>query len=194
MTKEERRRLTNHNTGAIKPASHPSLLRLAIGARVALTKNQDYKVGTYNGVCGTLVALEYPEGTHSEDMRRTHTQVMNGRTPPVPAALVRFDSIDHKGIDHPEAHTCDEALGGYVVPILPEIVTVKVDGECFDRLQLPLVLLRATTIHKAQGRTEETVVYAPEKPFGSGQPYVAPVARQADQGHLHHHARRPRRH
>ena len=119
LSKEERRRLTNHNTGAIKPASHPSLLRLAIGARVALTKNQDYKVGTYNGVCGTLVALEYPEGTHSEDMRRTHTQVMNGRTPPVPAALVRFDSIDHKGIDHPEAHTCDEALGANVVPPVP---------------------------------------------------------------------------
>ena len=61
---------------------------------MALTKNQDYKVGTYNGACATLVVLEYPEGTHSEYLRRTHAQVVNGRTPPVPVALMRFDSID----------------------------------------------------------------------------------------------------
>ena len=102
-----------------KPASYPVPLRLALGARVALTKTQDYKVGTYNGACGTLVVLEYPEGTHSEYLRRTHAQVVNGRTPPVPVALMRFDSIDHKGIDHPEAHTCDEALGANVVPPVP---------------------------------------------------------------------------
>ena len=173
LSRDERRRLTNHNTGDIKPVSHPSLLRLAIGARVALTKNQDYKVGTYNGACGTLVALEYPEGTQSEDLRRSHAQVVNGSTPPVPIALVRFDSIDHKDVNDPEAHTCDDSLGANVVPVLPEMVTVKIDGVSFDRLQLPLVLARATTIHKAQGRTEDTVVYVPEKPFGSGQPYVA---------------------
>ena len=173
LSPEERRRLTNHNTGDVKPATHPSLLRLAIGARVALTKNRDYKVGTYNGACGTLVALEYPAGTRSEDLRMTHAQVVAGAAPPVPVALVRFDSIDHMGVDHPEAHTCDESLGANVVPVLPEMVTVKVNGVSFDRLQLPLVLARATTIHKAQGRTENTVVYVPEKPFGSGQPYVA---------------------
>ena len=120
---------------------------------MALTKNQDYKVGTYNGVCGTLVALEYPEGTHSEDMRRTHTQVMNGRTPPVPAALVRFDSIDHKGIDHPEAHTCDEALGGYVVPILPEIVTVKGRRRVFRSTSTSARALGSHDDTQAQGRT-----------------------------------------
>jgi hypothetical protein len=87
--------------------------------------------------------------------------------------LVRFDSIDHKAPNDPNAHTCDASLGRNVVPVFPIISTIKIGNQSFQRRQLPLVLARATTIHKAQGRSVDNLVYAPTKPFGSGQAYVA---------------------
>ena len=174
LTRDERRRAVNRDTGDEKPATHPSLLRLAIGSRVALTRNIDNSVGLYNGACGTVVALEYPVGTLSQSLQLTYEQVLAGRTTPVPIALVQFDSIDHKDKNDPEAYTCDERIPGKnVVPIVPQQVKMVVDGVAMVRTQLPLVLARACTIHKAQGRTVSTLVYAPQQPFGPCQPYVA---------------------
>ena len=174
LSAAELKRVLNHNTGDEKPVTHPSLLRLAVGARVAVTRNLDYNVGTYNGACGTLVALEYLEGTQSEELRLAYHDVLDGRRlPAIPVALVQFDSIDHKDKDDNEAHTCDGSIGKNVVPIFPDVVKITVDGECFVRTQLPLVLARATTIHKSQGRTVNTLVYAPQQPFDAGQAYVA---------------------
>jgi len=108
-------------------------------------------------------------------LRLSYGQVVAGRVavPPIPVALVCFDSIDHKAPNDPNAHTCDENLGGNVVPVFPIISTIEIGNQSFQRRQLPLVLARATTIHKAQGRTVDNLVYAPTKPFGSGQAYVA---------------------
>ena len=60
LTHHESNCLTDHADGVVDPTPFPSL-RLAIdrSARVALTKNIDYKVGTFNDASGTLVALEY---------------------------------------------------------------------------------------------------------------------------------------
>ena len=174
LSEKELRELVNHNTGDVDPATHPSLLRLAIGARVAVTTNLDYNVGTYNGASGTLVALEYLQGTRSEDLRLTYDQVLTGRVlPEIPVALVQFDSVDHKDKNDPDAHSCDMEIGGNVVPVFPEVTTIKIDRKTFKRTQLPLVLARATTIHKSQGRTVKNLVYAPMEPFGAGQAYVA---------------------
>ena len=174
LSRKERREVVNHNTGDVKPVTHPSLLRLAIGARVAVTTNLDYNVGTYNGASGTLVALEYLQGTPSEDLRLTYDDVLAGRVlPEIPVALVQFDSVDHKDKNDPDAHSCDMEIGGNVVPVFPEVTTIKVNGGTFKRTQLPLVLARATTIHKSQGRTVKNLVYAPMEPFGAGQAYVA---------------------
>ena len=52
-------------------------------------------------------------------------------------------------------------------------VTDNIRQRKYVRHQLPLVLARACTIHKAQGRTVETLVYVPGKSFASGQAYVA---------------------
>jgi DNA replication protein DnaC len=174
LNREERRAATNHQTGDVDPVTLPSLLRLAIGSRVAITKNIDNTVGLYNGASGTLVALEYPEETRSEQLHLTYDEVVGGLTTPVPIALVQFDSIDHKDKNDQTAYSCDETLPGRnIVPIIPQEVTVVVNGVSYVRTQLPLVLARACTIHKAQGRTVGTCVYAPQRPFGAGQPYVA---------------------
>ena len=91
----------------------------------------------------------------------------------MPVALVQFDSVDHEDKHNPDAHSCDVETGGNVVPVFPDETTIKVDDKNFKRRQLPLVLARATTIHKSQGRTVNNLVYAPMKPFGAGQKYVA---------------------
>jgi ATP-dependent DNA helicase PIF1 len=174
LTPHERKKLTHKDDGLVQPVVLPSLLRLAIGARVALTKNADNTVGTYNGASGTLVALEYDSNVCDEQLRLSYDQVVRGDpVPPIPVALVRFDSIDHKAPNDPSAHTCDENIGGNVVPVFPITSTIVIDNKKFERRQLPLVLARATTIHKAQGRSVDNLVYAPTKPFGSGQAYVA---------------------
>ena len=180
LAREQRRKVVNHDSGDVKPCYNglPSLLRLAIGARVAVTKNIDYQVGTYNGACGTLVALEYPDGTRTEDLRLTYHDVLDGKpVPEPPVALVRFDSIAHKGKDDEDAYSCDMELGSNVVPIFPEEVEITVTDSIgqrkYVRHQLPLVLARACTIHKAQGRTVDNLVYVPGKAFASGQAYVA---------------------
>ena len=180
LAPQQLKMVLNHDSGDVKPCENglPSLLRLAIGARVAVTKNIDYQVGTYNGATGTLVALEYPDGTRTEDLRLTFDDVLAGkRVPEPPVALVRFDSIDHKGKDDEDARSCDPRLGGNVVPIFPEEVEITVTDDIgtrkYVRHQLPLVLARACTIHKAQGRTVDNLVYVPGKSFASGQAYVA---------------------
>jgi hypothetical protein len=175
LTALELKQLTHKDDGVVKPVTLPSLLRLAIGARVALTKNADNTVGTYNGASGTLVALEYDSTVRDDALRLSYGQVVTGgvAVPPIPVALVRFDSIDHKAPNDPNAHTCDASLGRNVVPVFPIISTIKIGNQSFQRRQLPLVLARATTIHKAQGRSVDNLVYAPTKPFGSGQAYVA---------------------
>jgi hypothetical protein len=174
LTPHERKGVADYEDGIVDPTTFPSILRLAIGARVALTENLDYAVGTYNGASGTLVALEYETNITDQALRLTYDQVLRGDpVPPIPIALVRFDSMDHKNPDDPHAHTCDENLGGNVVPVFPEDHTIVVEHKRFVRRQLPLVQARANTIHKAQGRSVDNLVYAPQRPFGPGQAYVA---------------------
>ena len=109
----------------------------------------------------------------------TYDDVLGGRgrpprvLPEIPVALVQFDSVDHKDKNDPDAYSCDSNIGGNVVPIFAGECTIKVGSNTFKRSQLPLVLARATTIHKSQGRTVNNLVYAPMKPFGAGQAYVA---------------------
>ena len=100
---------------------------LACGARVMLTANLWVDMGLVNGAVGTVVAIFYS----------------NGGTPPhLPVAvMVRFDS--YQGPILPDS----------TVPITPLHRTWSVSGASCSRLQLPLKLAWAITIHKAQGLT-----------------------------------------
>ncbi len=121
---------------------------LAHGARVMLTANLWVDVGLVNGAMGRVEAICYKSGQHP---------------PELPVAItVRFDS--YKGPTLPDG----------TVPIAPLRRTWFSSSVSCSRLQLPLKLSWAVTIHKAQGMTlDKVVIDVGRKEFSSGLTFVA---------------------
>ena len=140
--------------GAIKASADDAgglepVVCLAHGARVMLTTNLWVQVGLVNGAMGTVVAICYDDA---------------GESPPrLPVAVtVRFDSFS------------GPTLSDGSVPITPLHRTwLSTDKTC-SRLQLPLKLAWAVTIHKCQGMTlNKAVVDLGKKEFSAGLTFVA---------------------
>ena len=140
--------------GAIKASADDAgglepVVCLAHGARVMLTTNLWVQVGLVNGAMGTVVAICYDDA---------------GESPPrLPVAVtVRFDSFS------------GPTLSDGSVPITPLRRTwLSTDKTC-SRLQLPLKLAWAVTIHKCQGMTlNKAVVDLGKKEFSAGLTFVA---------------------
>ena len=133
------------------------ILKLATGARVMLTTNIDVSDGLVNGARGEVVHVV----TNSDDE--------------VTCVLVKFDNstVGHKSIQtSPYRSTYPHAppLAKYEVVFLAK----GKRGSEITRLQFPLTLARATTIHKVQGLTlDEMVVDMKGGRFSPGQAYVA---------------------
>ena len=140
--------------GAIKASADDAgglepVVCLEHGARVMLTTNLWVQVGLVNGAMGTVVAICYDDA---------------GESPPrLPVAVtVRFDSFS------------GPTLSDGSVPITPLRRTwLSTDKTC-SRLQLPLKLAWAVTIHKCQGMTlNKTVADLGKKKFSAGLTLVA---------------------
>ena len=140
--------------GAIKASADDAgglepVVCLAHGARVMLTTNLWVQVGLVNGAMGTVVAICYDDA---------------GESPPrLPVAVtVRFDSFS------------GPTLSDGSIPITPLRRTwLSTDKTC-SRLQLPLKLAWAVTIHKCQGMTlNKAVVDLGKKEFSAGLTFVA---------------------
>ena len=122
------------------------LICIAHGARVMLTSNLWVEVGLVNGAMGTVAAICY----------------CSGGPPDLPVAvMVHFDSYS------------GPALSDATVPIIPLRRTWFTSGGQCSRLQLPLKLAWAVTIHKAQGLTlSKVVIDVGKKEFCSGLTFV----------------------
>ena len=108
------------------------IICLAHGAHVMLTANLWVTMGLVNGAMGTIVAICYTG---------------SGVPPQLPiAVMVRFDSYS------------GPVYSDGTVPITPIRRTWLTSGVQCSRLQLPLKLAWAVTIHKAQGLTLDKVV------------------------------------
>ena len=120
---------------------------LAHSARVMLTSNLWVDVGLVNGAMGTVQAICY----------RT------GGPPDLPiAVMVRFDS--YSGPTFPDG----------TVPITPLRRCWSSSGGQCSRLQLPLKLAWAVTIHKSQGLTlDKVVIDVGKREFSTGLTFVA---------------------
>ena len=132
-------------------------LKLAVGARVMLTVNVDVSDGLVNGARGEVVHVG-----------------MNEENSPI-RILVKFDNqaVGLKAISSsPFKNTFPNA-----VPLRKHETTFLFRGRRgmdITRLQYPLTLAWATTIHKVQGLTlDEIVVDMKGGQFNAGQAYVA---------------------
>ena len=134
-----------------------SILKLAIGARVMLTTNVDVSDGLVNGARGQVVHID----TNPD---RQVTRI-----------LVNFDNerVGLKAIQSSPYHTAFP----HAVPLSKHEVVFRAKGKRgseITRLQFPLTLAWATTIHKVQSLTlDEIVVDMKGSRFSPGQAYVA---------------------
>ena len=120
---------------------------LAKGARVMLSSNLWVDMGLVNGAMGTVQAICYKDG-----------QV----PPSLPVAVtIMFD------------HYSGPTLSDGTVPITPLRRSWSSSGSSCSRLQLPLKLAWAVTIHKSQGLTlHKAVVDIGKKEFCAGLTFV----------------------
>ena len=120
---------------------------LAKSARVMLTSNLWVDVGLVNGAMGAVQAICY--------------RTRGPRDLPI-AVMVRFDS--YSGPTFPDG----------TVPITPLRRCWSSSGGQCSRLQLPLKLAWAVTIHKSQGLTlDKVVIDVGKREFSTGLTFVA---------------------
>ena len=124
-----------------------AIICLANLARVMLTSNLWVDVGLVNGAMGTVQAICY----------------QSGGPPDLPVAvMVHFDNYS------------GPTLHDGTVPITPVRRTWFTSGAQCSRLQLPLKLAWAVTIHKSQGLTlDKVVIDIGKREFSAGLTYVA---------------------
>ena len=123
------------------------VISIARGARVMLTSNLWVDAGLVNGAMGTICEICYE----------------SGGPPNLPVAvMVKFDKY------------WGPTLHDGTVPIVPLRRTWIQGGSACSRLQLPLRLAWAITIHKAQGLTlDKVVIDVGKKEFSAGLTFVA---------------------
>ena len=134
------------------------------GARVMLTTNIDITDRLINGQMGTTVRI------HIDQITNKPSKV-----------YVKFDDERAGRI------TIDKSADSYatvnnVVPIVPVLVKIKIrpgkpSSPEIQRIQFPLTLAWACTVHKVQGLTLENIVVSfdlfKQRSFNYGQAYVA---------------------
>ena len=147
------KRAVHTGPGASKATSDDAgglepVICIAHGARVMLSANLWVEVGLVNGALGTVEAICY-EGDQ--------------RPPNIPIAVtVKFDS--YSGPTLPDG----------TVPITPLRRTWFSTTKPCSRLQIPLKLAWAVTIHKSQGLTlDKAVIDIGKKEFSTGLTFVA---------------------
>ena len=136
-----------HQATADEAGGLQAVVHLAHGARVMLTSNLWVEMGLVNGAMGTVVAICYRQGG----------------PPHLPVAvMIHFDTYS------------GPTFQDNTVPIVPQRRNWLQGGLACSRLQLPLQLAWAVTIHKAQGLTlDKAVVHIGKKEFCTGLTFVA---------------------
>jgi hypothetical protein len=133
---------------------------VCVGCRVMLTRNVWTEVGLFNGAQGTVYDIGWASGADPL------------REPPV-VIMVAFDKYDGPPyvVDGSELR---DMKGRLVVPILRVQQDFNLKGNTCSRMQFPLVVSYAITVHKSQSVTLSQVVCdISAAEFASGLAYVA---------------------
>ena len=137
-------------------------IKLSIGARVMLTKNVDVTDGLANTAMGTLTGfIPPPPASDHPDFSSYRPKYI----------LVHFDE---ERVGRRRRQKLKHLVpDGVSVPIAAIEVLAKYKRVSAKRLQFPLALAWAITIHKAQGKTVNELVVSMKGSFRCGQLYTA---------------------
>ena len=127
----------------------PEKLSIAVGVRVILTRNIDTSDGLSNGQIGTVKA--FIEGTEPFTLKYIYVQFDNDK---VGAKFRKTNKI------------CKDYENSVRIAKVEEV------HDNFKRLQFPLKLAYASTIHKVQGLSLEKCLFNMKGIFCAGQAYV----------------------
>ena len=132
-------------------------LTLKVGARVMLVRNVDTEIGLFNGALGSVTRF-LPASSSSSSSPTT--------------VLVVFDN---KRLQKVASDRYPAWHGAYPVERAEARIPVRRRNNVLEatRLQFPLKVAFAMTIHKCQGQTLDAVVVSLKGYFGPGQAYVA---------------------
>ncbi len=133
------------------------ILKIAIGARVMLTSNVDVSDGLVNGAMGMVVEII------CDNDNKVKTIIVEFDNPSIGVECIQFSPYK-SSFPH----------GVPIVKYEVQFYVMGKQGAEITRLQFPLILAWATTIHKVQGLTLDEIVFDMKgKHFSAGQAYVA---------------------
>ncbi|KAF3055703.1 ATP-dependent DNA helicase PIF1 [Daldinia childiae] len=134
---------------------------ICIGCRVMITRNIWSWAGLVNGAQSHVYDISWAERA---DVSRD----------PPEAIMVVFDKYKGPPFTLPDGSELRNDHGNPVIPIERVRQEFTIRGASCSRLQFPLMISYAVTVHKSQGLTLEKVVCNISKPeFASGLSYVA---------------------
>jgi hypothetical protein len=155
----------------------PPFIDIAIGSRVRCTRNLATQIGIFNGALGTVVGFGFkgngptiamPPSSRLQDFMDADSGYE------IPVIFVKMDKVDATIDINPVE---GQRIKG-IIPFVAESTkdqTVKANGRSFHRIQLPLLLAHASTVHKFQGLTavSDIVIEPAERVFVIRRDYVA---------------------
>ena len=141
-----------------KSESLPGRLRIAVGARVMVTKNVDTEHGITNGALGTVTAI-----------------LPADQDKPLPKGVcIQFDNEKvGRGLTESNPNSTIPLGSVKLMPYEEAMDPVEQERKGGIRRQFPLKLAWACTIHKVQGLTVDKIVISMKSMFESGHAYVA---------------------
>ena len=141
-----------------KSDSLPGRLRIAVGARVMVTKNVDTEHGITNGALGTVTAILPAD--QDKPLRK--------------GVCIQFDNEKvGRGLTERNPNSTIPRGSVKLMPYEEAMDPVEQERKGGIRRQFPLKLAWACTIHKVQGLTVDKIVISMKSMFESGHAYVA---------------------
>eukprot|EP00055_Hartaetosiga_balthica_P009530 m.38104 g.38104 ORF g.38104 m.38104 type:complete len:413 (+) comp6780_c0_seq1:1597-2835(+) len=137
-------------------------ISLKVGAQVLLLRNLDTEIGLCNGSRGVVV--DFVNATEFYEMKMIMDSEFDD---PVPKGKLRWVE-KNKVMPVVMFASC-----GSLVTIEPSLYEMELDDQLASRLQIPLKLAWAMTVHKSQGMSLDQVKIDLKNVFSCGQSYVA---------------------
>ncbi len=151
------------------------LVELKVGAQVMLLKNLEAREGLVNGACGVVKGFAVDPGENAQENEREWNGIALHVTSTAPLSSPTLRN-PHNDNNNKAQQLWPVVLfsSGKQKVVTPELWSVEVKGAAVaTRLQVPLMLAWAVTVHKCQGMSLDVAEISLDGVFEAGQAYVA---------------------